>query len=68
VKVNFSKENKNESFLSNYPKIEGYPHIFVLESDGAFLHSQDTGLLEKEKSYDKDKILAFLKEWKKPKN
>jgi len=63
VKVNFSPENKNEKFLSQYPAIKGYPHIFVLDSDGKFLHSQDTGLLEKEKSYDKEKILEFLKQW-----
>lgn len=63
VKVNFSPENKNEKFLGQYPAIKGYPHIFVLDSDGKFLHSQDTGLLEKDKSYDKEKILSFLKQW-----
>lgn len=63
LKVNFSPENKNEKFLSQYPAIKGYPHMFVLDSDGKFLHSQDTGLLEKEKSYDKEKILGFLKQW-----
>lgn len=63
IKVNFSPENKNEKFLSQYPAIKGYPHMFVLDADGKFLHSQDTGLLEKEKSYDKEKIISFLKQW-----
>ncbi|HOI28580.1 MAG TPA: thioredoxin family protein [Melioribacteraceae bacterium] len=63
IKVNFSPENKNEKFLSQFPKINGYPHMFVLEKDGKFLHSQDTGLLEKDKSYSREKILEFLKEW-----
>jgi thioredoxin-related protein len=63
IKINFSPENKNEKFLSQYPAIKGYPHMFVLDSDGKFLHSQDTGLLEKEKSYDAEKILGFLKQW-----
>ena len=63
VKINYSKENKNEELLSNYPEIEGYPHFFVLESDGTLLHSQNTGDLEKEKSYDIDKFMTFLKEW-----
>jgi thioredoxin-related protein len=63
LKVNFSPENKNEKFLGQYPAIKGYPHMFVLDADGKFLHSQDTGLLEKEKSYDKEKILGFLKQW-----
>ena len=63
VKVNFSKENENEKVLSAYPKIEGYPHLFVLDSDGKLLHSQDTGALESGKHHDHDKVLAFLKRW-----
>lgn len=65
VKVNYSKENKNEKFLSNYPKINGYPHFFVLDSDGTFLHSQDTGLLEEGKTYSKRKVMDFLRKWAK---
>lgn len=68
LKINFSKENKNEKFLSQYPAIEGYPHFFVLEKDGSLLHSQNTGELEKDKDYDKDKFVAFLKKWKSGKN
>lgn len=63
VKVNYSKENKNEKFLSQYPAIEGYPHFFVLDSDGKLLHSQSTGDLEKDKDYDKEKFISFLKQW-----
>jgi thioredoxin-related protein len=65
VKVNFSKENDNKELLSNYPKVPGYPHFFILESDGSFLHSQDTGVFEKNHGYDADTIIAFLTEWKK---
>ncbi|HEX2867536.1 MAG TPA: thioredoxin family protein [Ignavibacteriales bacterium] len=67
VKVNFSKENKNEAVLSKYPKIPGYPHLFVLDSEGKLLHSQDTGVLESGKGHDPEKVLNFLKEWS-PKN
>jgi thioredoxin-related protein len=63
VKVNYSKENKNEAVLSRYPKIPGYPHLFVLGSDGKLLHSQDTGALESGKGHDPDKVLAFLERW-----
>lgn len=63
VKVNYSPENKNEEFLSGYPKIPGYPHFFVLEENGELLHSQDTGKLEKGKGYDKEKFIAFIKKW-----
>jgi thioredoxin-related protein len=63
VKINYSKENENEEFLSKYPKIEGYPHLFVLEKDGKLLQSQDTGALESGKHHDHDKVLAFLEKW-----
>lgn len=64
LKVNFSKENKNEKFLSQFPAIEGYPHFFVLEKDGKFLHSQNTGELEQDKDYSKEKFIEFLNKWK----
>ena len=65
VKVNYSKENKNEKFLSQYPQIEGYPHFFVLDKNGELLHSQNTGDLEKDKDYDKEKFVDFLNKWAK---
>jgi thioredoxin-related protein len=63
VKINFSKENKNEDFLSQYPQITGYPHLYVLDKDGEFLHSQNTGELEEDKGYSKEKMISFLKKW-----
>jgi thioredoxin-related protein len=63
VKINFSKENENKEFLSKYPQIPGYPHFFVLEKDGALLHSQDTGELEQGKSYNHEKMMNFFKKW-----
>ena len=67
VKVNYSKENKNEEVLSHYPKVAGYPHLFVLDARGKLLHSQDTGELESGKHHDRDKVFAFLKKWAPPK-
>lgn len=63
VKVNWSKENKNEVLLSRWPNIKGYPHLFVLDADGKLLHSQDTGVLEAGRDYDKAKFVAFLKKY-----
>jgi thioredoxin-related protein len=63
VKVNYSKENKNEKVLSRFPKIPGYPHLFVLDSDGTLLCSQDTGELESGKKHDRSKVYAFLRKW-----
>jgi thiol:disulfide interchange protein len=63
VKVNVSPQNGNAAFLSRWPKISGYPHLFVLGPDGALLHSQDTGELESGQGYDRGKFLAFLRRW-----
>ena len=65
LKINYSDENKNAAFLGRYPKITGYPHLFVLNEDGQLLHSQDTALLEEGPSYNLDKVRAFLAQWKK---
>jgi thiol:disulfide interchange protein len=64
VLVSFSKESKNEAFLSQFPKVIGYPHLFVLDADGKLLHSQDTGVLEEGKGYSAERITAFLNAWK----
>ena len=63
MKVNWSPGNKNEEFLGQYPSIRGYPHIFVLEKDGTFLHSQNTGDLEEGRSYNEEVLLGFLDDW-----
>ncbi|MCY2982573.1 MAG: thioredoxin family protein [Planctomycetota bacterium] len=66
MKVTYTQKQPNEAFLSKYPKIVGYPHLFVLDSDGTLLHSQDTTPLEKDgNTYNEGKILSFLQEWKK---
>lgn len=64
VKVNFSEENENEAVLSKYPHIIGFPHLFVLDSDGTLLFSQDTSELESGNTYNYDKFMDFLLKWK----
>src|SRR2546423_347162 len=63
VKINFSEENPNKEVLSHYAPIPGYPHIFVLDSEGKLLHSQNTSALESGKSYDLERLTVFLKYW-----
>ena len=63
LKVNFSPEEKNDAVLSRYPKVAGYPHIFVLDANGTLLHSQDTSELEEGKGYNLSKFTAFLEHW-----
>jgi thiol:disulfide interchange protein len=68
LKVNYSKENPNQAFLSKYPKIADYPHFFVLDSKGTFLFSQPTHPFEQEhgKKYNVGKIESFLNRWAHP--
>ena len=67
IKVNVSEDNMNEEFLSQYPEVDGYPHIFILEGDGTFLHSQDTAELEDGgKSYVPKVFMSFLEKWALP--
>lgn len=63
VKVNFSEENWNKAFLSQYPAIESYPHLFVLDEKGKLLISQNPVSFEKGKGYDPRALEAFLKKW-----
>ena len=62
--VNVSPENKNEAVLAAYPKVKGFPHLFVLDAQGRLLHSQDTGVLETGAEYSPEKLGDFLKAWK----
>jgi thiol:disulfide interchange protein len=66
VRINYSKENPNEAFLSHYPKIADYPHFFVLDSQGTLLHSQPTHPFEHGKNYNAGKIESFLTKWSQP--
>jgi thiol:disulfide interchange protein len=63
MKVNVGPKNENKEFLSQFPKIEGYPHLFVLDSNGKLIHSQDTGDLEEGKHHSPAKVMEFLKQW-----
>lgn len=65
VLVNHSKENKNEEVLESlgFPQRFGFPVLVVLDSKGKTIHIQDSGYLELDKSYDKAKLMRFLKLW-----
>ena len=67
MKVNYSDDNKNEEFLGKYPKVGGYPHLYVLDASGKLLHSQNTEELEEGKGYNERVVLEFLRKWA-PKN
>jgi thiol:disulfide interchange protein len=63
MKVTYTNNQPNEAFLSKYPKIKGYPHLFVLDNDGTLLHSQDTAELEEGSGYSSANFAKFLTTW-----
>jgi hypothetical protein len=63
VKVYYGRENSNEKFLRQFPRIPDYPHFFVLDSSGKFFHSQSTHKFENGRVHNVRKIDAFLKKW-----
>jgi thioredoxin-related protein len=65
VLLNYSKENKNTDLLKEYdnPGRMGYPVFLILDGKGKLIHTQDSGLLEEGKGYNKNKVMTFLKNW-----
>lgn len=64
VKVNYSQRQKNEAFLSQYPKIRGYPAFIVLDAEGKLLGVQRTGELEVNQTYSRMRMVAFAERWR----
>lgn len=65
VPLNYSRENKNEEALTQleFPQRFGFPVLVILDKSGKRIHTQDSGLLEKDKSYDTTKVVQFLQQW-----
>jgi thioredoxin-related protein len=65
VMVNYSKENKNEEVMKHLgnPQRFGFPVLVILDQEGMRLHTQDSWYLEKDKFYDKEKLMHFLEMW-----
>lgn len=65
VLMNYSPENKNLDLLKYYrnPGRFGFPVFLILDGKGKLLHTQDSGLLEEGKGYNKGKVLGFLRNW-----
>ncbi len=66
IRVNYDKSMKNEQLFAQlgYPQRFGFPVIVICNAEGKRLHTQNSWYLEDGKgSYNKDKFLAFLKNW-----
>jgi len=63
--LNMSVENKNTELLREYknPGRLGYPVFLILDAKGDLIHTQDSGLLEEGKGYNKGKVMGFLRNW-----
>lgn len=60
LKINMSPANENQAFLSRYPKIPGYPYLFVLDADGKLLHPQRANEFEDGNTYSVARFSRFL--------
>jgi len=66
IRVNYDKSMKNEQLFAQlgYPQRFGFPVIVITDAKGNRLHTQNSLYLEDGKgTYDREKFLAFLKNW-----
>lgn len=65
VKVNYDRENPQKELLAKlgFPQRFGFPVFVVLDGNGNRIHTQNSVYLEKDKSYNSEVVLKFLKNW-----
>lgn len=63
VKVNWSEQNHNNAFLTQYAVVRSFPFLIVLDENGKLLTAEKTDELEKGQSYDAGKMKSFLSQW-----
>ena len=63
LKVNISDENDNVEFMAAFPPAQGYPHMYVTDSSGNILSSQDTADFRENKKYSEARFMAFFDRW-----
>jgi thioredoxin-related protein len=61
MRVNYGPLNRNDRFLSQFPEIVGFPHIFLLDSSGRTLLSpgEEMGFV----LFDEELFPAYLDSW-----
>jgi Thioredoxin-like len=65
MKVNMSDSNENKTFLGQLPEIDGYPHIFIFDSEGKLLISKSTDdLMTGVDTYNPKLFSGLLERWK----
>ena len=63
--MNYSPENKNTTLMTKYgfPQRFGFPVFIILDENGNQLHTQNSAYLEQGKSYNKGRVMEFLRGW-----
>jgi hypothetical protein len=46
-----------------FPQRFGFPVFVILDGNGKQIHTQDSGYLEADKSYDRSKVERFFMNW-----
>ena len=64
LKVNISEKSDNSEFMAVFPPAQGYPHMYVTDSSGNILSSQDTADFRENKQYSEARFMAFFDRWK----
>jgi len=65
VNVPREKDKRDPDLMASLgnPQRFGFPVLVVLNQEGERIHTQDSWYLEQDKSYDRDKLMHFLKMW-----
>ncbi len=65
VKVSYDTKNRQVELMEklDFPQRFGFPVFVILDENGNRIHTQNSAFLEKDKSYDKKRILQFFKNW-----
>ncbi|MGM9712947.1 MAG: thioredoxin family protein [Prevotella sp.] len=66
IHVNVPRSREvNEAFdsLTHHASRFGFPVMLVYDADGTLLHIQDSVFLEEGKSYNKNHVMTFFKQW-----
>ena len=65
VNIPREKEKRDYDLLASLdnPQRFGFPVLVVLNQEGVRIHTQDSWYLEQDKSYDREKLVHFLKMW-----
>lgn len=64
IHVNYSPKNRNAKAMERLGNQQlGYPHLVLLDAEGKIIGVKETGSLEENKSYSREKVLDFFNGW-----